>query len=188
MTVLKVFYVLAMGTLLTMLIAFGISTFYKAPQFGRLEPPQTPMGWVWPAYPDKIPEDQDLTAEEQEYRAAYEEWLEEEQEYRETYDAAMSDYHRNVFFIAYPFGLLFIILGLMLPSRLDIIRTGFLLGGVVTIMYAVLQGFGSMSDALRFGAIAISLAVLIFLGYRTLIERRQPKNSKITEKEDVQNQ
>jgi len=186
MTVLKVFYVLAMGTLLTMLIAFGISTFYEAPE--RPGPPQPPMGWVWPAYPDKIPEDPDLTAEEQEYWEAYQEWLEEEQEYRETHDAAMSDYHRNVFLIAYPFGLLFIILGLMLPSRLDIIRTGFLLGGVVTIMYAVLQGFGDMSNALRFGAIAISLAVLIFLGYRTLIERRQPTDPTITGKEDVQNQ
>ena len=99
----------------------------------------------------------------------------------------MGNYHRNVFFIAYPFGLLFIILGLTLPPRLDIIKTGFLLGGVVTITYAVLQGFGDMSNTLRFVAIAISLAVLVFLGYRTLIERRQPSNSTKTGEEDVEN-
>jgi hypothetical protein len=187
MTVLKVFYVLAMGALLTMLVAFGISAFYEAPQSELLEPPRPPAGWVWPEYPDKTPEDQDWTAEEQEYWADYEEWLEEEQEYRETYSDIMGNYHRNVFFIAYPFGLLFIILGLTLPPRLDIIKTGFLLGGVLTITYAVLQGFGDMSNILRFVAIAISLAVLVFLGYRTLIERRQPTHSTITGEEDVLN-
>ncbi|MCK5653991.1 MAG: hypothetical protein KAH98_02525 [Dehalococcoidia bacterium] len=188
MTVLKVFYVLAMGALLTMLVAFGISTFYEAPQFEPPESPRPPVGWVWPVYPDQIPEDQDWTEEEQEYWEAHQDWMEEEQEYRENNRDAMKVYHRNVLFIAYPFGLLFIVLGLVLPPRLDIIKTGLLLGGVVTIMYAVLQGFDGMSNALRFGAIAISLAVLVFLGYRTLIERRQPKNSKITGKEDVENQ
>ena len=101
MTVLKVFYVLAMGALLTMLVAFGISAFYEAPQSEMLEPPQPPAGWVWPVYPDKTPGDQDWTAEEQEYWADYQEWLEEEQEYRETYSDVMGNYHRNVFFIAY---------------------------------------------------------------------------------------
>ncbi|GAG16592.1 unnamed protein product, partial [marine sediment metagenome] len=129
----------------------------------------------------------DWTTEEQEYWADYQEWLEEEREYRETYSDVMANYHRNVFFIAYPFGLLFIILGLTLPSRLDIIKTGFLLGGILTITYAVLQGFGDMSNALRFVAIAISLAVLVFLGYRTLIERRQPTDSIKTGEGDVQN-
>ncbi len=196
---LKVIYVLAMAALLTMLVAFGIPTFYEAPEFQASEPPNPPEGWdwsahpypydvwVWPAYPypHEIPAEQEWTEEEQEYWEAYQEWEEEQHECWEAYWDAMRVYHRNVLFIAYPFGLLFVILGLVLPHRLDIMRTGLLLGGVATIIYAVLQGFGDISNALRFGAIAISLVVLIFLGYRTLIERGQPAESTAEEKEGV---
>jgi len=178
MTFLKVIYVLTMGALLTMFVAFGISTFYEAPEFESPAPPTPPEGWTWPAYPSPgSPPDPDWTEEEQEYWEAYQEWMEEEQECWEAYRDAMRVYHRNVFFIAYPLGLLFVILGLVLRPRLDIMRSGLLLGGVITMIYAVSQGFGDISNPLKFGAITIGLAVLIFLGYRTLIERRQPSDS-----------
>ena len=167
-----------MGILITMFVAFGISVFYEPPELETAEDaspvvvrPPSPPSYESPEY--------------QEWEEEQQELMDERQEYWEAYADAMRVYHRNVLFIVYPFGLLFTTLGLVLRPRLDIIKPGLLLGGVGTIIFAVSQGFGDISNALRFGAIAIGLAVLIFLGYRTLLERRQPSNSTTEEKEGV---
>lgn len=160
-------YIFAIAVLLGLFVGFGIAAFYQAPEFEGVEPP-TPPGQrviVYPLPPSPVDQDYYESPE-------YQEWLEEQQELREAHYNAMKDYHRNVFIIAYTVGLLFIILGTLIRPRLDIIRPGLILGGLGTMIYALSQGFGDMSSVFRFSAIAVSLIVLICLGYRTLIERK----------------
>ncbi len=109
-----------------MLVAFGISAFYQAPEFTR--------DW-----------------------AAHEE--------------AMKDYHRNVFLISYPCALLFIVLGLVLRPRLDVIRPGLILGGMGTIVYAIAQS--NLAEEFRFAGVFVGLIVLIIVGYATLLQREE---------------
>lgn len=167
MTIIKVIYVLTITAFLIMLVAFGISAFYQPPEH--------------PEYIDctlasiilRQPAPSYGTPEYEEWQEQQEEWeecQEENSKLREAYYASMEGYHRNVFFIAYPCGLLFIVLGLVLRPKLETIRPGLLLGGMGTIIYAIAQS--DLSSEFRFAGVAVGLVVLLYLGYKTLLERK----------------
>ena len=102
------------------------------------------------------------------------------------YEGSGSGYHRNVLFIAYAGSLLFIVLGLVLKPKLSVVRTGLLVGGVLIMPYALIQSSaGDVSEPVVFGITVFTLAVIIFLGYMKLMERRRPMDSTIKESEDV---
>jgi hypothetical protein len=90
------------------------------------------------------------------------------------YEGSGGDYHRNVLIIAYVWGLLFIVVSLALKPKLGVIKTGFLVGALITIVYAACQGAGRVSDAVMFGYTAVSLFVLFSVGYIKLIDRKKP--------------
>jgi len=172
MGIIRIIYVLTITAFLIMLVAFGISAFYESPESPKPErvpvPIKTPIEREAPA--KDTPEYEEWQAEQE---AQQEEWRMYEGENRklwETHSEDMKTYRRNVFFIAYPCGLLFIILGLTLRPRLSIIKPGMLLGGMGTIIYAIAQS--DLSNQVRFGGVAIGLAVLVYVGYRTLLERK----------------
>ena len=95
----------------------------------------------------------------------------------QAYEADQRDYARNVFFISYPCGVLFVILGLILKPRLDVIKPGLLLGGMGTIIYAISQP--ELAEEFRFGGVAIGLVILLFIGYRMLLERKTDKDNSV---------
>ena len=168
MGIIKMIYVLTITAFLIMLVAFGISAFYEAPEYPRHDDVTPPMR---PVPVTEIPlKDTPEYEQWQEQQAEWEAWNEENSKRQEAYNEERKTYRRNVFFIAYPFGLLFVILGLQLRPRLDILKPGLLLGGFGTIIYAISQS--SLSDQVRFAGVAIGLAVLIYVGYRTLLERK----------------
>ena len=92
-------------------------------------------------------------------------------------DAALRDYARNVFCISYPCGVLFIILGLILRPRLDVIRPGLVLGGLGTMIYAIAQPH--LIYEIRFAGVIVGLAILLVIGYRMLLERKPDKNNSV---------
>ncbi|MEE8471026.1 MAG: hypothetical protein V3S51_06830, partial [Dehalococcoidia bacterium] len=119
LNIIRAIYVLAIAGFLVGLVTTGISAFHEAPE--RPEYTTAPPLLRVPVKPTEPPV---VTPE-------YEEWLRQQDEWQAEYsmrwDAhkeAMKDYHRNVFFISYPFGLLFVALGLLLRPRLDILRPG----------------------------------------------------------------
>ena len=85
------------------------------------------------------------------------------------YEAAMDDYHQKAFFISYPYGILLIILGVVLRPRLSILKPGIILGGLGSISYAISQD--GLSNEIRFAGIAVALAVIIFVAYKTLLDK-----------------
>jgi len=86
------------------------------------------------------------------------------------------DYARNVFSISYGCGLLFVILGLVLPTRLNIIKLGLLLGGIATIVYAMAQPH--LANELRFVGVAVGLVILLYLGYKLSPKRKRVSEEK----------
>lgn len=96
--------------------------------------------------------------------------------YWESSREALKGYHQNVFFIAYPYGLLLILLGIVLRLRLDIISPGLLLGGIGAIIYAIAQNH--LASEIRFAGVAIGLAVLLYAGHRMLLESKPATEAK----------
>ncbi len=87
-----------------------------------------------------------------------------------SYTLEAEEYYRNVFCIAYPCGLLFVLLGLLLRPRLDIFRVGLIMGGIGTIIYAIAQPH--MAGEIRFTGVACGLIVLLLVGYKTLLNSK----------------
>ena len=83
-----------------------------------------------------------------------------------------SDYGRNVLLIAFSCGLIFSVIGLLLPNKLGVFRLGLLIGGFGTMLYALTySGVSGLGWQWSFGAVAIGLIVLIPLGYLKLVPK-----------------
>jgi len=148
MGILRVIYVLAIAGFLVGTMAAGIAAFYEEPDYPVHDPPK--------GYPRESPE----------YKAWQAEW-----EVRlETHEADLRDHHRNVFFIAYPIGLVLVVLGMELKPRLDVLKPGFTLGGMGILIYALAQD--DLSNKIRFIGVALALVVLIYVGYRIFVQRK----------------
>lgn len=164
MNFIRVLYILALGLSLTFVVAFGTSTFYEEPQ---MRPGEVGLAKPYPAPP--TPESPEYKAWEQEQgeleAKSAEEW--------KAFEASQKAHSRNVFFIAYPLSLLFVALGSLLNARLDLIRAGLVLGGIGTMIFGLAQG--GLANEWRFIGSTVSSAVLVYLGYRFLVERKASK-------------
>ena len=169
MSIIKLIYLLTMVAFLIMFVAFGISAFYPAPESPR--PAEFPARIAEIAPPEQGSPEYEKWQAEQEAELELQQIMDEEnmKQWAE-YQQQMMDYRRNVFLIAYPFGLLFVLLGLTLKPRLEIIKPALLLGGMGTVIYALTQA--DLGSQVRFAGIAVSLPVLLYAGYKTLLEKK----------------
>ena len=172
MKIFRIIYVLAIAAFLTMLVAFGISAFYQPPEPPQTEPCGIPISVTTPLQPAPTPG----TPE-------YEQWQRQQQECQDVYDKqwdayneALKDHYRNLFSISYPCGLLFVLLGLSLRRSQDINKPGLLLGGIATMIYAIAQP--SLASEFRFIGAAVASVVLLYAGYKTLLERKPASQDK----------
>ena len=78
---------------------------------------------------------------------------------------------KNVFFIALPLGLVLAVVGSFIQRRTGIFGAGLILGGMGTMVYAIVPY--SLDDVFRFVGIAVILAVLIFVGNRIFLSLRK---------------
>ena len=77
---------------------------------------------------------------------------------------------RNVFFIVLPLGMVLTVVGTFLQRRTDIFGAGLILGGMGTMVYAIVPR--DLGDIVRFAGIAAALAVLIFVGNRVFLSQK----------------
>jgi hypothetical protein len=151
MRILRVIYVLAIAVGLVLLVVAGVEAFYPAPQH---------PGYV--TYPEPMPA----------YNSTeYEEWEQELMEIQEEYRQEVAAHDKNVFLIVLPLGVVFAVGGTFLQRRLDIFGAGLILGGIGTMIFAVVPY--DLEAVLRFIGIAVALAVLIFVGYRVFHSLRR---------------
>ena len=83
----------------------------------------------------------------------------------------MAAHAKNVFFIALPLGLVFAVVGTFIQRRTGIFGAGLILGGLGTMVYAMV--LYSLDSILRFAGIAVALAVLIFVGNGIFLSLRR---------------
>jgi hypothetical protein len=144
-TLIKLFYAAALTTVIILLVSFGVQTFYDGPE----EP-------TFPGQFGRPPTQEEQTRFEEE---------------RQAYESERADYHRNVFIAAGVLGLACVVAGVVISSRLDAIRLGFVAGGVGLIIYGIIQGaedFGEIGAAPIFVVAVIGMAILLAAGYRWL--------------------
>ena len=78
---------------------------------------------------------------------------------------------RNVFFVVLPLGMVFAVVGTFIRYRLNVFGAGLILGGMGTMVYAIVPY--NLNSILRFVGIAVVLAVLIFVGSRIFLSLRK---------------
>ena len=151
MIFLRILYVVAIAVLLVFLVIVGVEAFYPAPTYSEYtEWPGTPPPYGSPEY---------------------KEWQEEWDRVYEAHRQETAAYHRSIFFIVLPLGAVFAIGGTLIRRRLDIFGAGLILGGMATMISAVVPD--DLDSKLRFAGIAAALAVLVFVGYKVFLSLRR---------------
>jgi hypothetical protein len=154
MIFLKGLYVVAIAVVLILLVVMGVEAFYPGPQYPEYNYNPPPV---------------DYNSTE------YQEWEQQwEQEWEEAYavyqqEAAVHD--KNMFFVVLPLGVVFALVGTFIQRRLGIFGAGLILGGIGTMIFAIVPG--DLDAILRFIGIAATLAVLVFVGYKVFFSLRR---------------
>jgi hypothetical protein len=148
MIFLKGLYVVAIAVVLILLVIVGVEAFYPAPTYPEYNPP---------------PVDYNST----EYQEWEQQWMQIQDEYQQ--EAAAHD--RNIFFIVLPLGVAFAVVGTFIQRRLGIFGAGLILGGIGTMIFALVPY--DLDAILRFAGIAATLAVLVFVGYKVFLSLRR---------------
>ena len=165
---------MAIGVLIVLLVIFGVEAFYPAPPRPTppvfppvvLEPnrdgPEQPCVILYPGPDDQASD---------EWQQAWDEWKQEWDSLYEEYRRELSLHHRNIFLVVLPLGALLAVGGTFLRRRLDIFGAGLILGGMGTMIYAIVPS--ALDSLLRFVGIAVALVVLVLVGVRVFSFRRQ---------------
>jgi hypothetical protein len=154
MIFLKGLYVVAIAVVLILVVVMGVEAFYPGPQY--------------PGY-NYSPPPLDYNSTE------YQEWEQQwEQEWAQAYtvyqqEAAVHD--KNIFFVVLPLGVVFAVVGTFIQRRLGIFGAGLILGGIGTMIFAIVPN--ALDAILRFIGIAATLAVLVFVGYKVFLSLRR---------------
>ena len=151
MRILRVVYVLAIAVALTVLVIVGVQTFYPAPE-----------------YPDCY----ELLGQAPDYNTpGYDEWERQCANITDEYEQQTVTHDRNTFCIVLPLGVIFAVVGTLIQRRTGIFWAALVLGGVGTMIFAVIPY--NLDDIPRFIGIALILAVLIFVGYKAFLSSRR---------------
>ena len=84
----------------------------------------------------------------------------------EEYKNTAEVYERNIFFVYSIIAIVIFIIGFFLS--IAAVSNGLMGGGVILIFYSTLKYWGNLSDIWRTLILGISLAILIWLGYKKL--------------------
>lgn len=149
-------YVVFMGILLAAFVGVGIAAFYKGP--------------TYPEYPTTLkyqePSNASMSAEQREVQSKYDGEFKQYQKLEETYN-------KNVSIIAIVASIVMLIVSLTLFKQILIIADGTLLGGVLTLSYGIIRGFGSNDDMFRFLVVSAGLIVALVLGYIKFVKPQE---------------
>jgi uncharacterized membrane protein len=72
--------------------------------------------------------------------------------------------------IAVAAAVLLLVLSLTILLNTAIVTDGFLLGGLLTLLYAIIRGFESDNSMYRFALVTVGLAIVMVLGYFKFIK------------------
>ena len=162
----KFVYKLFLGVLLATTIGMGIATFYTSPKA--------------PAYPDDLAtysSSEPTPAQQKKYDRQMQKY---NRDY-ERFEDLNKDYQRNVSIIAIALSIVILIVSLVTLAKIDILADGMLLGGILTLLYAIIASFWTEDQKFIFVATLIGLIVALALGYIKFVkpeQKQKPSRSK----------
>ncbi len=176
----------AIAIVLNLFINYGISVFYKAPQYDDFckdssRAPYYPYPYkIYPAEPAgqqpkecatiEVSEALQGNCSEQKGYIAYRYNTTgcPTGAYCETCGARFDDVNQkrnsNVFVILVVFGVIAIIAGIVMKA--EAVANGFLFGGVLSLIIAAIRNWGQLQDVFKFIILGAVLALLIWIGYK----------------------
>lgn len=147
--IIKFLYTLFLAVILVTFVGVGIAAFYKAPK-----QPEYPIGLSYPVMEDKSTQSAVMRDEQIKFEKS-----------QRDFSKINEIYSKNVSTISVAAALMILVLSITLLSKISFISDGLLLGGVFTLIYAIIRGFGAGDEMFRFIVVSIGLFVAIFLGY-----------------------
>ncbi|HET6924565.1 MAG TPA: hypothetical protein VFH39_01920 [Candidatus Saccharimonadales bacterium] len=149
---LELIYTFFVGVLLALFVGVGINTFYAQP--------------VAPRYPIELEVPRkELSAQQLLLQRQFD-------KRNEAYLATLKTYNRNVSMLALAAAVILLGLSLLAEKRLKLVANGVMLGGLLTLFYSIGRGFASESSNYTFWLVAISLVIVLLLGFRKLAGRQ----------------
>ena len=166
---------LAIAIVLNLFINYGISVFYKAPQYGDFcNENRYPQPFAKVAAPNCtaiIPSQQlqqNCTAGKGYIGFTYDSNGCALDAYCETcqarFDAVSQKRSSNVFVVLVVVGVAALAAGLIIGA--EAVSAGLLLGGIICLIVAAVRTWGQLQDVLKFLLLGVVLAALIWLGYK----------------------
>lgn len=145
--ILRLVYTFFVGLLLAIFVGVGVSTFYPTPEA--------------PEYLS-VPALKDGSAEQLQAQQDFE-------EAQRAYEDELQLYNRNVSIIVIVAAVALLAASIALENRIKVIADGVMLGGLFSLIYGIGRGFASQNTQYVFVIVTISLAVVIYLGYRRFV-------------------
>lgn len=161
--ILRVIYTLFIGVFLAIFVGVGISAFYPGPKS-----PDMPAILKYCS-----PDIAQSTAKFNDFNAQAQKFDQEEK----IYMLSQQTYSRNVSTIAIVAAIIIVIGSLTLLKTIMLLADGVLLGGVLTLLYSIIRGFGTEDNMFRFIVVSIGLVISLILGWIKFIrpERKEVK-------------
>lgn len=160
--VLRIVYIFFIGVLLATFVGVGIAAFYPGPK--APEPPAS----VKYAPPCESFKDE---ATSQKIRSEQEEF----DKTMKVYQTQSEKYNRDVSIASLLAAILILVVSLTLFKKILLIADGLLLGGVLTLVYSIIRGFGSGDNMFRFVVVSAGMMMALFLGYLKFIKPAEAK-------------
>lgn len=149
--VLRVIYSIFIGVLFATFVGVGIAAFYpeeRPPEyFGAakiIAPGQTPSAT----------ESAEMQRKEEEF-----------QKLNKAFQERSRTYNRNVSILALVSAVGIVVVSLAFVRQFQLISDGLLLGGLVTLIYSIVRGFGAQDTIFRFIVVTIGLLLSLVVGY-----------------------
>jgi D-alanyl-lipoteichoic acid acyltransferase DltB (MBOAT superfamily) len=151
-------YTLFISLLLAVLVGTGISAFHPGPEM--------------PDYPAFTPSSNgELTVEQREKEEQY-------QEEQKGYQERLSAYNRDVSVVSLIAAIIILLASLIFLNKIKILSDGLLLGGIFTLIYSIIRGFGTDDNKYRFIVVAVGFVLAMILGYMKFVKTDSKSNTK----------
>ncbi len=184
---------IAIAIVFNLFINYGISLFYKAPQYndfctgqGRGEPFPVKIGAPGTqqndcqAVPTSPALQESCNAQKGYIAYKYNATGCPNETYCELCQKQFDDVNQarnsNIFIILLVAGIIAVVLGLTLKA--DAVSTGFLFGGLLSMVIAAIRTWGQLQNIFKLAVIGAVLIILIWLGYKKTSESGTPKQRK----------
>lgn len=157
--ILKFIYTIFLGVFLATFVGVGIAAFYVGPKY-----PEQPV--ILKYCSPEITKD---ITKYQEFKKQAEKFDKEEK----LYFASSQTYNRNVSIYSLIGAIILVVASLTLFRKILLLADGLLLGGVLTLLYSVVRGFGTEDNMFRFLVVSAGLIISLVLGYIKFIKPKE---------------